>query len=129
MASFLIGEALLERGHDLVPRPERVDFRHLLRGQILFGDQLEPFLGDVGRQILAWRSDHPLENRAENLVEAVELAFVVNEHASAEVIELLGFGRDDLGVERLEEQQMLLQAGRNPAAPQCLDKANEHPPP
>ena len=112
VTAFLLGEAGLERFHDLVPRAERVDRLHLLGGEILFGDQLEPFLGNVGGEVFACGRDEALEHRAEDLVEAVELAFVVNEHAAAEIIELLGLGRDDLGVERLEEQQMLLQAGR-----------------
>ena len=126
VTAFLLGESLLERRHDLVPRPERLDRRHLLGGEVFFGDQLEPFLGDVGGEVLAGGRDEALEHRAEDLVEAVELALVVNEDAAAEIIELLGIGGDDLGVERLEEQEMLLQAGGNPAAPQRLDKANEH---
>ena len=106
--------------------PSALIVGHLLGGEILFGDELEPLLGDGGGQVFARGRDEPLEHRAEDLVEAVELAFVVNEDAAAEIIELLGVGRDDLGVERLEQQQMLLQAGGNSAAPQRLDKANEH---
>ena len=94
----------------------------------MLGDELQPFLGNVGDKFLAGRRDEPLEHRAEDLVEAVELAFVVNEDAAAEIIELLGIERDDVGVERLEKQQMLLEAGRNPAAPERLDEADEHAP-
>ena len=50
----------------------------------------------------------------------------MNEDRPGEIIELLGLQRDDLGIQRLEQQQMLLQAGRNPAAPQRIDERNEH---
>ena len=79
VAALLLGEPLLERRHDLVPRAERLDRRHLLGGEVIFGDQLEPFLGDVGDEVLAGRRDEALEHLAEDLVEAVELALVVNE--------------------------------------------------
>ena len=87
----------------------------------MFGDELEPFFGNGGRQILARRRDDPLEHRAEDLVEAVKLAFVMNEDAAAEVVKLLGFGRDDFGVERLGAADALQLAGIRRAA--AIDKA------
>jgi hypothetical protein len=53
----------------------------------------------------------------------------VREGGAAEKIELLRLGGDDLGIERLEKQEMLLQAGRDPATPKRFDKADEHGPP
>ena len=50
----------------------------------------------------------------------------MNEDGAGEILELLGIARDDFGVERFEQQQMLLQAGRNPALAQRLDEGNEH---
>ena len=131
VAALLLGQTLLECGHDLVPRSQRLDLGHLLGGEVFFGDQPQPFLGDVGGNLLPTRRQHALEDFAEHLVKPVELALVVDEAGAGEVIELLGpVGGaallDHPGVERLEQHQMLLERGRQPAAPQRLDKRDEH---
>ena len=106
--------------------PSALICRHFLGRQIVLGDLAQPFLGDRRRRISSPVGDHALEHLAEDPVEAVELALVVNEHRAGQIIELLGLGGDHLGVERLEQQQMLLQAGGNPPAPQRLDEGDEH---
>ena len=44
--ALLLGQPLLERLHDLVPRTERLDLRHLLGRQVLLGHGFQPFLGN-----------------------------------------------------------------------------------
>ena len=125
VAALLLLQPLLERRHDLVPRAERLDPLHLLGAEVLFGDQLQPFLGDRLGGIVQL-GDDALEHLAEDAVEAVEHGLVVNEHRAGEIIELLRVAANNLGVERLQQQQMLLQAGRNPALAQRLDEGDEH---
>ena len=50
----------------------------------------------------------------------------MNEDDAREIIELLGLGGDDLGIERFEQQQMLLQRSRNARLAQRLDETDEH---
>ena len=125
VAPLLLGEPVLQRLHDLVPRAEAVDRLHLLGREIGLGDHAQPFLGNLGADLLAGR-DQPLEHLGEHPVEPVELALVMNEGRAGEIIELLGLGGDDLGIERFKEQQMLLQRGWNAAAAQRFDEADEH---
>src|SRR4029079_13011638 len=66
MAPLLLGEPLLERLHDLFPGAERLDLRHLLGGQIEFGDLLQPFLGDR-HGLGAVAGFDPLEDLGEDL--------------------------------------------------------------
>ena len=91
----------------------------------MLGDLAQPFLGDRLLRI-GQIGDDALEHLAENPVEAVELALVVNEHRPREIIELLGLLADHLGVHRFEQQQMLLQAGRDPPAAKRVDEVDEH---
>ncbi len=123
--ALLLGQPLLERRHDLVPRSERLDLGHLFGGQISLGHLAQPFLGDRSSGV-AQVGDDALEHFGEDLVEAVELPLVVNEHGAREIIELLGFLRDHFGIDRFEQQQMLLQAGRNSSAAKRVDKIDEH---
>ena len=122
---FLLGEPLLQRLHDLVPRAERFDLGHLLGRQVKLGDAPQPFLGDLGSKIFA-AGDRAAEHLAEYPVEAVDLALVVNEGGARQIIELLGLGGDDVGIERFEQQQMLLQRSGNARLPQRLDETDEH---
>jgi hypothetical protein len=50
----------------------------------------------------------------------------MNEGRPGEVVELLGICRDHLRIERLEQQQMLLERGGDSAAAKRFDKADEH---
>ncbi len=127
MTAFLLGEALLQCLHDLVPRSERLDLGHLFGGQVEFGDLAQPLLGDCLGGIAEVGED-ALEHPSEDPVETVELALVVDENRPRQIVELLGFLRDHLGVHRFEQQQMLLEAGGNPAAPKRVDEIDEHEP-
>ena len=64
-------EALFERGHDLVPRSQRLDRGHLFGRQMLLGNGAEPVGGDVGARFGEAGSD-AAEDLCEDLVEAVE---------------------------------------------------------
>ena len=108
-------------------RAERLDRLHLLGGEVELGDLAQPFLGDRHRVGAVIALD-PLEDLGEDLVEAVEQAFVLHEGGAGEIIELLGLGRDHVGVERLEQGQMLLERGGDARGAQLVDEGEEHGP-
>ena len=127
MAFLLFGQPLLKRVHDLVPGTERLDRVHFLRGQEFLRDRLQPVRG----QFLPLRPERrgdPAEHLGKDLVEPVEQPLVLHVHRAGEIVEILGRPLDDLGVQRLEQQQMLLQAGGDPGAAQFVEEVQEHRP-
>src|SRR3546814_167879 len=67
-----------------------------------------------------------LEDLREHLIEAIEQAFVLHIGGAGEIIELLGAALDDLAVERFEQCEMLLEAGRDAGRAQLIEKVQEH---
>ena len=125
MPPLLLLEALLERGHDLVPRPELLDIGHLGLGQMKLGDLAQPFLRDFGGAGVDDRFD-PLEHLAKHLVEAVEQTFVLHVATAAKIIELLNPKIDYVGSQRLEQRQMLLEARRDFRGAEFGEEVEEH---
>src|SRR5690606_1712868 len=60
VALLLLGEALAQRLHELLPAAERLDLRLLLFGEVPLGQLPQPFLGNLGR--LVRRRLEPLED-------------------------------------------------------------------
>ena len=77
VSALLLGQALAQRLEQLVEPAHRLDLRLLLVGEQKLGELLEPFLGNL-RRLLGWRLD-ALEAMAEDAVELVEVALVLNE--------------------------------------------------
>ena len=125
MPLVLLLEALFEGRHDLVPRAERRDLGHLLRGQVELGDLAQPFLGDLGAPGVDDRLD-ALEYLAEHLIEAVEQSLVLHVATAAEVIELLDRPVDHVRPQRLEQRQMLLERRRDLGGPKFGEEVEEH---
>src|SRR3546814_15007785 len=67
-----------------------------------------------------------LEDLREHLIEAIEQAFVLHIGGAGEIIELLGAALDDLAVERFEQCEMLLEAGRDAGRAQLIEKVKEN---
>ena len=125
MALLLFLEPLFQRLHDLVPVAERFDRRHFLGGQEFLGDRFQPVGGNIDR-VLAVIGNDTLEDLVEHLVEAVEQAFVLHVDRAGQVIELLGAAVDHLAVERLQQHQMLFQAGGDARGAKLVEKAEKH---
>ena len=126
MALFLLLKPLLERLHDLFPRPQCLDLFHFLVGKEFLGHRLQPVLGDLRALIALERHLQALEHLGEHLVEPVEQAFVLHQRRAREVIELLRGAVDDLAVQRLEQDQVLLEGHRNPGTAQFIHEREEH---
>ena len=125
MAFFLLLESLLERLHDLVPTAEGLDRLHLFLGEEFFGYRLEPILGNR-HLCLAIIGQHTLEDLLEHLVEPVDQALVLHEGGSGQVIERLRRLLDHVLVERLDQREVFLEAGRNPGRAKLVDEIEEH---
>ena len=67
-----------------------------------------------------------LEDLGEDLVEAVEQPLVLHVDRAGEVVEILRRALDHFAVERLEQDQMLLQAGRDAGGAELVEEVQEH---
>src|SRR5690606_17715380 len=87
VALFLLLQALLQRLHQLVETAERLNLRLLLVGQVFFGQQPQPVLGDVGGDLFAGADAlQPLEHLAEDLIEAVVTLLVPDQDGARLVV-------------------------------------------
>ena len=125
MAFLLFFEPLLERIHELVPRAHLLDLGHFLLGEEFLGHRLQPVLGNL-HGVLAIVGHDALEDLGEDLIEPVEQAFVLHEGGAREVVERLGRLLDHILVERLEQREMLLEAGGNARCAQLVDEIQKH---
>ncbi len=121
MTFLLFFQALLECLHDLVPAAERFYPGHFLVAEIAFGNGAQPVFGHR-RGFIAVGSDNAPENPRKDLVELVDQPFVLHEGRPGEIIEFIGIVRDDIGVERLEQDQVLLHGGGNARGAQRFDE-------
>jgi hypothetical protein len=116
VAFLLFGEPLLERLHDRVPVAQFLDLGHLLGREEFLGNRFEPAFRNVDRVLAVVRNDS-LEDPLEHLVETIEHALVLHEGRAAEIVERLGRFLDHLAVERLQQSEVLLEAGLDPGRP------------
>ncbi len=127
MAFLLLFQPLLQRLHQLVEAAQRLDLRLLLVGQIFFGQQPQPVLGDVGGQILA-RADrfHALEHRPEHLIEPVIVFLVLDQNRARQVIEGLDLAPRQIAIHGLHQMEPFLHRHRNLGVAQGGEEGEEH---
>ena len=125
VAALLLGEALLQLLHDLVPAAQRLDLGLLLLGQVELGEQAQPLLGDLRLHRLAHQLE-ALEDVAEHLVELVEVALVLHQRGAREIVEVLDAAVGEVGLQRLHQRQVLLQGDRHLGGFQLMEEGGEH---
>src|SRR5690606_8456114 len=103
----------------------RLDFLQFLFREIAFGDGLQPILGNLD-WLLAVIGENALEDLVEDLVEAIEQAFVLNEGGAREVVERFRRQLDSVLVECLEQYEVLLEGSGNSGSAELIDKVEEH---
>ena len=108
MALLLLLQPLLQLFHYLVPAAERLDLGLFLIRQEPLGQGFEPFF----RNFRLKRFRHQveaLENMAEDLVELVEIAFILHQRRARQIIEILDpfFGK--IRVQRPHQGEILLE--------------------
>jgi hypothetical protein len=120
----LLGEALLERLHQLVEATERLDPALVLVGEQPLELLAQPFLRNLGADVED-RLD-ALEVRREREVEAVELRLVLHERRSCEVVEVVERQRHDARFQRFEQRQELARRNRQPSRFEMKEEVDQH---
>ena len=123
--ALLLGQALAQGLHELVPTAQRLDGGHLLGRQQLFGQLLQPFLGQLGDDVGADRLQAP-EEMGEDPVEPVHMPFVLHQGGAGEKIEALDAGVGAAGLERAQQGQVFGEGGGNSRGAELGDEAGEH---
>ena len=105
VAALLFLEPLAKRLHELVPA-HRLDLLLLFLGEVFLGELLQPFGRNVRLLHRVQQAFQPLEHRAEDAVELVEVALVLHQSGAGQVIEVLHRLVGEIGVERLHQRQV-----------------------
>jgi hypothetical protein len=122
---LLLLHPLLEGLHQLVEAAEGLDLGLLLLGQELLGELLQPFRRDVRHQALIHLLQ-ALEHVGEHAVELVEVALVLHQGRTGEVVEVVGGDADHALVHRLHQGEVFAQAHRHFGVAQFGEEAEEH---
>ena len=88
---LLLGEALAQGLHQLVPAAQRFDELLLLLGQVALAELLQPFLGQFGLRVA--RGFDALEALPEDPVEPVKVALVLDQRGARQKVEFVDVER------------------------------------
>jgi len=125
VAALLLGEALAQLLHDLFPAAELFDFPLLLFGEVELADGAQPFLRDMRLDGVAHQLE-ALEDVAEHLVEAVQVALVLHQRGAGEIVEVLHAAVGEVGLEGFHQRQILLQRHRQAGGSELMEEVDEH---
>ena len=88
MALFLFLEALFQLLHDLFPAAQSLDIGLFLFRQMQLGQFAQPFFWNFGDGAFL-RLLQPLEDGAEDPVEFVQVALVLNQTGTGQIVEII----------------------------------------
>ena len=125
VALFLLGEALFEGFHQLVPAAHRLDLLAVFLGQVQLGHLLEPVQRHLAVD-LAHCVLHALEVRGEGAVEAVVVGFVLHQRRARQEVEVLHREHRDVLRQRFEQRQVLGQADLEAGLAQGEEEGKQH---
>ena len=128
MAPLLFGQPLAQRIHQRLQAAQALDLRLLVVRQQLFGQLLQPPLGQgAGVQKVADIDlFKPRERVRERAVEAVDMAFVLDQHQPGQAVEPLDRHAVQAGAHALHQIQPFPQRDGNPVPAQIVQKGQEH---
>src|SRR5262249_49867800 len=124
VARTLLGEALLQCLHQLVPAAQRLHQRFLFLGERALHRLANPFFGNPGADV-----EDALESvkvSAEGEVEAIVERFVLDEAGARQVVEIVDAVRHDVLLERFEQRQKLTRGNGKLRRLQVEEKVDEH---
>ena len=124
MAALLLGEALFQLLHDLFPAAQRLDLFLVLFRQMKLRDEAKPLLRHLRLQLA--HQLEALEDVAEHHVELVEVALVLHQRGAGKVVEVFDAPVGEVGIERFQKRQILLQRHRDLGASQLIEELDEH---
>ncbi len=125
MTFFLFLEALFQLLHDLFPAAQGLDLRLFLVRQVQLRQLAQPFLRNFRRGALLGRLQ-TLEDLAEHPVELVQVALVLHQAATGEVVKIVHVIAGHAGFHGLQKHQVFLQAAGNLGRFQFEEKIEEH---
>ncbi len=128
MPSLLLFQPLLQRLHELLEAAERFDQLFLLVGQVFFGEPAQPFLGQVGDVDMPFAGHglQPLEHVREDLVEAVDVPFVLHECGARQVVEPLDVVLDQPRIHAFEQRKIFPQRDGDLRSLEFEEEGQEH---
>ncbi len=121
---LLLGEALAQCLHQLFPAAERLDLRFLLVRQVALAELFQPFLGQFGLRV--GRGLDALEAMAEDAVELVEIALVLHQRGTRQVVEILHRLVGEIGIQRFHQRQIFAQGHRDLRIAERREELHEH---
>jgi hypothetical protein len=123
MAFLLLGEALLEFLHQLVPA-ELFQLGLFLGRQMLFHHHLQPFFGDVGFK--AGNLRHALEVLAEGAVELVVVRFVLDQAGAGKEVEIVDRIPRHMLLQRFQQREELARGHRQLFRLEVEEEVDQH---
>jgi hypothetical protein len=125
VAAFLLGETLAQCLKQLVEAAERLDLLLFFLGEILLGELLEPLSRDFGSERLLDQIE-ALEDVTEHPIELVEIALVLHQRCTRQVVERLDTAEGEILLHRFHQRQIFAQRHRQAGGFELMEKGREH---
>ena len=125
VAFLLLLEALAEFLHQFLEAAEGLDLRLFLIAEQALHAFAQPVLGDR-RELLGQDRVDSVEVVAEGAIEAVEMAFVLDQDRAREAMQGFAIGKRKVGLQCCHEVEPFAQGHRHAGAAQGLEQADQH---
>ena len=125
MAFFLLLKPLFQLFHNFFPAAQRLNFGLFFFGEEFFGQGFQPFFRDFGHFAFG-QIFQPFEDMAENLVEFVEIALILDQRGARQIIKIFDLRANHIIVQRFQQRQIFAQGNRHIGAFQLMEKIDEH---
>jgi hypothetical protein len=125
VAALLFLEPLAKRLHELVPA-HRLDLLLLFLGEVFFRQLLQPLRGNLRLLHGIKQAFQPLEDRAEHAIELVEIALVLHEGCTRQIVEILHRLIGKVGIQRFHQRQIFTQGHGDLGIAQGCEELQEH---
>ncbi len=125
MPALLLVQPLLQRLEQLVPA-QRLELGLLLGAEVFLGELAQPFLGNGGLLQRLLQRLHPLEDRGEDGIEAVEMALVLHQAGAGEIVEILDLVLRQLRLHAFQQREIFPQRDGDFGGAKIGEEAKKH---
>src|SRR5262249_46667216 len=125
MAALLFRQSLAQGFEQLVETSHRLDLPLLFVGQVFFSELFEPLGRNVDSDDILQELE-ALEYVRKHTIEFVEVALILHQGGTREIIEVLDSARGKIRLHRLHQREVLAQRDRHARRLQLMAEGHKH---
>ena len=125
MAALLLGKALAQGFEKLFQAAQRLDLFLFFVGEIFLGEFFQPLDGNF-RGERVFDQVEAFKDMAEHAVELIEIALVLHQSGTRQVVERLDPAVGQIHLHRLDQREIFAQRHRQAGGFELMEEGREH---